>query len=263
MKHFKIFLYLLLLISPLFLINPQRGSAQSCETPPPGVPALGDGLISSKTLGNTTYITSSGKCLTGNSASIFLEQAKTKFDSYANLKILFYDQSKFPTKATSLPSPLIFSGSSLYYISSDLNIASNPTGNGVIVIFVDGDLTISNNISYADTDSESGLVFIVQGDIYIESTVTQVNAALISEGDICTTSVSGVCPTGAYQQAQQLTINGNLISINPDISDSHIKFVRTLSDNSIGAAEIINVQPKYLVILKDILATDLTVISEK
>ncbi len=260
-KLLKLYLFSLMLLFLMFL-NTVPTSAQSCATPPPGTQALANGLVSAKSLESTVY-TTTGSCIVGNEASIFLEQAKIKFDSYDNLKKLFYDQSKFATKSTTLPPSFAFSGSSLYYINSDLTVNSNASGNGVIIIFVDGDLTISTpTLSYADSDSTSGLVFIVKGDINIAPTVTQINAVLISEGDICTGYSSGTCPS-SYQLGSALTINGSLISINPDTSTNHIKFVRTLSDNSVGAAESVNAQPKYLVILKEILATDLTIVSER
>lgn len=134
-------------------------------------------------------------------------------------------------------------------------------GSGVKVVFIKQDLNINGNINFAETDSNSGLVFVVGGNINIASSVTKINAVLISSGIICTAVSGGACLSGSTD-TPQLTINGGLISLNKsDLSSSAIKLGRNLNLNN-QPAEVINKQPKYLYILRGMLTKDLVITTE-
>lgn len=135
----------------------------------------------------------------------------------------------------------------IYHVAGNLDISKKQSGGQTGVVFVDGNLHFSGDYKYG-TD-KTGAVFVVKGDVNIDTSVTQVDAVIISEGTICTAYNGTPCPS-TNVSALQLVINGSLISLNPD---KPIKFRRTLSDNS-QPAEIINHQVKYLVILRDLLS---------
>lgn len=260
----KIF-YIIVLFAPVFF-NPLRVTAQGCVPAPTGQPALAEGLITGKSLTNDVY--TNGNCLIGSNSAIYLEQAKIKFDSYDDLKGLYYDQAKSTYKYSGNPvSPAfnlpVVSSNQLFTTSSDLNVGpyTYSAATGVAVVFVENNLNITDNIK--STGNTNGLVFVVRNNINITQNVREIDAVLIAGGDICTAydSTLGICPS-PYVTASDLTVKGSLISINTDTNSNHIKFVRTLADNS-KAAEIVNTESKYLVILKDLLATDLLVVSQK
>lgn len=130
------------------------------------------------------------------------------------------------------------------------------------VVFIDEDLNIDTNYCNTTTigsscnssypvDPLTGTVFIVKGDINIASSVTRVDAVLIAEGTIYTEGAG--CEKSSLPAGSQLTINGSLISLNPLKPP---RFCRTLSNNS-QAAEVINHQPKYVVILRHLMSDTL------
>ena len=130
-------------------------------------------------------------------------------------------------------------------IKNDLN---NSTEKRTLVVFVDKTLTINTNILHPDVNS--GLVFVVKGNVNIDKTVTQIDAVIIAQGTIYTAAASGSTCTVSSVPATPLTINGSLVSLDPD---NPIIFCRSLTDNS-QPAEKINHQVKYLVILRDLLS---------
>ncbi|MFH1536169.1 MAG: hypothetical protein ABIC96_03830, partial [Patescibacteria group bacterium] len=115
--------------------------------------------------------------------------------------------------------------------------------------FVDGNLTIGpipgNKLT---TGASVGLVFVVEDDVNIDPTVTQIDAVIISSGTIYTAGAG--CANSAVTTANALTVNGGLVSLS-DVSP--IKFCRKLSDNSLAAEKIVH-QSKYLIILRDLFA---------
>lgn len=139
----------------------------------------------------------------------------------------------------------------LYHITTDgvtpgdLTISSNITVDKTGIIFVDGNLNINTNLTH--TSNSAGLVFVVKGNVNIASTVTRIDAVIISTGSIYTAGAG--CTTNSVT-AGALTIYGSLISL--DANDK-IKLCRTLANNN-AAAEIVKQQPKYLVILRDLYA---------
>lgn len=227
---------------------------------------LNEGLISA--VGNITGNTGNINqiCVTGTNEARYRE---FKVPTYDDLENQFYTLSRSSAKKTgALPGSLAFAGDGIYLHQGNLTI-NTASGNGAQIIFVhEGNLDITGNITYADADSLSGLVFVVQGDVNIYDSVTQINAVLISTGDICTAFIAGSgCPADntPYNITPELTVNGSLISLNTDpdpITGKRIKLRRNLIVND-QPAEKINKQAKYLYILRNGMFTkDLIIITE-
>lgn len=129
------------------------------------------------------------------------------------------------------------------------------------VIFVDGVLNINDNFCNTNTvgsancnsstpiDALTGTVYVVSGNVIIDPSVTRIDAVIISYGTIYTEGVD--CTMSSDPPGSQLIINGSLVSLN---ADEPIQFCRKLADNSTAAEKIVN-QPKYLVILRDLMST--------
>lgn len=184
-----------------------------------------------------------------------------KVPTYADLENQFYSLAKTPPKKnTALANGnQTFSGNGVWLQTAADFTMGTAAGSGVQIIFVRGNLHITQDITYAAADPYSGLVFIVSGNIYIYSSPVQtVNAALISFGTICTayeTAPTPGCSLGA-NYTQKLTVNGSLISLNKnDVAGGTILLRRNLLDNANQSAEQINKQPKFLYILKNGLLT--------
>lgn len=137
-------------------------------------------------------------------------------------------------------------------LNSDISVVSPSIG----VIFIDGDLFINTEIVSA-SQINSGIVFVVQGAVNIAPSVTDINAFIITFGGFCSVYNSG-CITS---DANKLTIYGSIISLSTDPTKQP-QFVRNNSSGNANPAEEIIYQPKYLVILRDIFAKDLTIWSE-
>ena len=138
----------------------------------------------------------------------------------------------------------------IYSIKGDLIISGDNTGSYTGVVFVENNLNITGDYTYGT--ATNGTVFVVKGNVYINpTTVTRVDAVIISSGTIYTAAVAGTtCTASSVTTVQPLTINGSLISLDPV---KPIIFCRSLADNS-QPAEKINHQVKYLVILRDLLS---------
>lgn len=215
-----------------------------------------DGLVSSPQLSGI-FNTSSGRCIINDYKAAF---ASFTLPTYEKLKSLYYTQAKSTGSVakenplSSLPNEgIVLAGGKdhLYYFTGNLALArsNDIKGNRTGVIFVDGNLTIgpipNSELTYGSNDT--GLVFVVGGDVVIDKTITRIDAVIISSGTIFTAGED--CLTSKIS-AKQLVVNGSLIPL--DIQKP-IKFCRNLGvDNETKPAEKINQQPKYLVILKDI-----------
>lgn len=253
-------LSLLLFVIYLNLPVPPIYAQQPCTSS-----NLNQGLISALSISGAAIGNTDQTCVVDPQAAY----RDFKVPSYEDLENQFYTLSRsIAKKSSQLQEPYLNFGTGtdnngIYLQTTDLTVSS-VTGSGVQIIFIRGDLLISGNIHYSDTDSTSGLVFIVSGDINIASTVTKVNAVLISSGEICTAYISGSCSNGSAY-TPQLVVNGSLISLNKNDLPaplSAIKFTRNLAINN-QPAEVINKQAKYLYILKGGLLTEDLVLTEE
>lgn len=267
-----IFLLIIFFITGLGLLlitfRPIFAQTQDCELDPrhEGLISATEGISGgSDTFGNTGQV-----CVINTQDASYRDFNEATLPSYADLENQFYHLTRSAAKKTGnfsngeLPG---FTGNGIYRHNGDLNISCKDStctgGSGAQVIFINGTLTITDNINYAATDSSSGLVFIVKDNINILSSVTNINAVLISSGIICTAYSGPGCLDGT-QTTGQLTINGSLISLNKTpLASPAILLRRNLANNLNQPAEKINKQPKYLYILRGgLLTKELTIIQE-
>lgn len=236
----------------------------TCSTPSGTTPPRAKGLVTSPSLSDDTrfYTDASGRCIVSD-VTAFVPFRIPTFD---DLKSIYYTQSK-ASKTDATPSGgdanqgtlrSALNTSDVVLLRGNLRLTGNLGGTPkTAVVFVDGNLSFDSNFTFGN--SNSGIVFVVGGNVFIDTSVTQVDAVIISSGVICTASSGNppTCPTSNVS-ASQLVINGSLISLN---SSNTIKFRRSLGDNT-TAAEVINHQAKYLVILRHLLSQTLQKWSE-
>lgn len=243
-NRLQLTVFLIAMTSVLFILypvtynlKPTFAQTPSCGS---GTPARNEGLVTTPTVSGKT--SSTGACITGDEV-IFVP---FKIPNFEDLKSRFYTQSRFNKVEITTTLPAIAS-QTLYHKSNDLSISS-VSGSGTAIVFVDGSLTITGNITYGT--AQTGLVFIVGGDVVIDKAVTAVNAVIIAQGKIHTAG-AGCLPS--TELASALTINGSLIALS---ESNQIRFCRRLSTND-KPSEVINHQSKYLVILRDMFSETL------
>lgn len=222
-------------------------------------PNAKDGLISAPSI---VGFYGTGVCNQDPSSAF----APYKIPKYADLKSLYFDQSKATTKAVitgnaddellanNLGAPAL---KNLIHITGNLVLNGSVAGTNTAVVFVGGNLEfISPMTQFSYGDSISGIVFIVQGDVFIDPNITTINAVIISSGFIYTAVTSTSSPPScsnspAVVTDNPLTVNGSLISLDPL---KPIRFCRTLKLGNTVASEVVNHQVKYLVILRNLLS---------
>lgn len=224
-------------------------------------PRVKSGLISTPVI-EPNFGNPEGRCVVDPKAAY----APYDIDPYEDLKAKYYTQAKssalvnkvdpfntppfsfdnFNSAMTNPTKP----GDALFLIEGDLTIDDSnfPTTllNKSAVIFVEGNLSITRNITFGENNT--GLVLVVKGDVIIDPSVTLIKAVIISSGTIYTAGAGctkNSVNVGASTNA--LTVNGSLISL----SGGKIVFCRKLNDNN-NPAEVIIQQPKYLVILRNL-----------
>lgn len=234
------------------------------------------GLISAPEISSNKFSNATGNCVIDLKAAF----VSYKIPTYADLKSLYFDQSKSAAKVESSGS--IGEGSlsnylqgaspkNLIHIMGFLSMNNNIAGSNTAVVFIDGDLYFYSPLTqFTYGNNSSGIVFVVGGNVYIDQTVRQIDAVVISAGNIYTASSGGgTCNTNSSPTNSQLLINGSLISIyrdknqatsctsaSPPANCPVIKFCRSLADNNTAAEKIVH-QPKYVVILRDLFADTL------
>lgn len=241
--------FFVFIIALPFSITPTFAQVSgNCNPSGSAAPIVGGGLVSAPDLTNNL---ANGVCVIDPRAAF----APYKIPSYDDLKSLYYTQAKSPIrKATIAASPSqgaftsTFTANDIVLVNGDLPDVNYTGTTKPSLVFVEGNLSISNNITYGDANS--GIVFVVKGNVNIDPNVTRIDAVIISSGIIYTAGAN--CLKSNTHTTGPLTINGSLISLNT-LNSSSIIFCRTLTDNS-QPAEKINHQVKYLVILRNILS---------
>lgn len=260
LKILSVFLYFFigLLITLPFAKNTK---ADNCTSGP----NRAEGLVSAESISaGSTFSTSSGACVIDPEAAPFLS---FRLPGYEELVSLYFNQNRQPASVVTKHPPLSgdlhqdsipFGGTTdhLYKINGNLTITGNNDGPNTGVVFVDGNLFFAGNYYYGSASLTGpvsgtvGAVFVVQGNVYIEPTVTRIDAVIISSGKIYTAS-SSTSPCGpnsvqSYGANSSLTVNGSLVALD---ETNNIQFCRKVSGL---AGETINQQPKYLVILRNL-----------
>lgn len=241
----------LIAVSSAMSVNPTPGPGGgiSCPTQATNTRVI-NGLISAPDAGSN-FGNFSANCVVGSQASF----APFKIPGYDDLKSIYLTQSKASKTINTGTSLAAVADGNIYNYT---NISGVSVGvynyTGTAVVFIDGSLSITGNITGT---SNMGLVLVAGGDISIMPAVTQINAVLISAGHIYTGG-SG-CSYTSPVTASQLIVNGSLISLS---SSNNIEFCRTLGNGNTSPAELINNEPKYLVILRNLYADTLQKWSE-
>lgn len=246
----SLILFFILLTIISYLLPITRAQSQACS----GGSSLprAEGLVTTPSLSGI-FNTSSGRCITNEQRAAYVS---FKIPTYEDLKSIYYTQTK-TSKTTQLANN---NQDYLYNTTGDLTITSpsDITGSNTGVIFIDKNLTIGpiSSNKFTQGNKDSGVVFVVGGDVAIDSSITQIDAVIISSGTIYT--AGGGCSTSSVTSSQ-LVVNGSLISLN---STKPIKFCRKLTNNSLQPSEKVNWDPKYLGILKDLFSDPLQKWSE-
>lgn len=239
-----------------------------------------EGLISSETLSGK-FDNPSGACVIDTKSSFTQIELPKK---YEEVKRNYYSRAKKIPRVVeiydphSLPATLTINLTTINGIynttaSFTANTVTIPNTSGpratatkTAVVFIDQNLTFSEDLVYARKNA--GIVFVVKGDVHINTSVHKIDAVIISFGQICTNydNSSSTCLTTrtALPEGVPLKIDGSLISLSDDdIRDpeERIFFGRVLIENK-DAAEVINQQPKFLVILRDLFASPLEIRTE-
>ncbi|QQG43049.1 MAG: hypothetical protein HYW45_02445 [Candidatus Daviesbacteria bacterium] len=237
--------------------TPTHAQSASCTG---STPYRAEGLVAATSLSGK-FNTSAGACVLDPKAAFF----SFKIPSFDDLKVQYYIQANNPTitkhaevaSPANLPGGKIDLGSEkdhLYSFSDNVTITGNNDfpGNRSGVIFVSRDLNLgplsSNKLD--TSKNATGLVFVVGGNVNIDSTVTQIDAVIISSGTIYT--AGGGCTTSSTSVSNTLTVNGSLVSLD---ETKPIKFCRKLLTSNQNPAEVVNWEGKYLAILNNLFAS--------
>lgn len=271
MIYLRKILIAFVLLAALVLLNITTGSVQAQA--PCSAADRNQGLVSGITMSGT-FGNPTGQCVIDQKAAY----VNFKVPNYDELKSIFYTQNKSATLSTITPTttPGCPGGDSVILtrlvvtnsptlkpvINVQCNITriadTNPTNgplfaagtNQTVVIFADNNLYIDTDLNYGG--DSYGLVIIAKGDIYIDPAVKKINAVLVNQGSVYTNSSS----TSLVPNSQQLVINGSLINLSQ--TASRINFNRSLNNNYVPA-EVVNYQPKYLVLLRGLLTQSYTI----
>lgn len=266
MGNFKLLFGVIAVLLFFFTIN--NVSAQVICNPADRNQGLVSSIGLTGTFGNPT-----GQCVIDQKAAY----VNFKVPNYNELKSVFYTQNKSAVLTTlnSTSSPncpggatiylknLSFSGKTAVNVQCTFtHIADTDPSNGpfaipgsnqTVVVFADNHVYIDTDLNYGgDT---YGLVIVAKGDIYIQPSVRTINAILVNEGNVYTTN-DGTSYTTLVPNSQQLVINGSLINLSQGAG--RIFFNRSLTDNNLPA-EVVNYQPKFLILLRGLMTQSYTI----
>lgn len=236
-----------------YILSPSFAQTNNCLSQTTN-PRVSNGLISSiSRSASDLFGSNTGNCTI--TPDTFRSRIRT-VPSYAELKSKYFDQSKATSKQEMSSFPTTpFSGDNLYHSAGSLSINSTTTGSGTQIFFIDGDLNINTNVSYHRADASGGLVFVVSGNVNVDPGVTEIDAVVITGGRFCSAvSADGSC--SKVYRATQLNIYGSLVNLSKPP-----QLVRSLTDNS-TPAEVINFQPKYFILLKNLFTETVKISAE-
>lgn len=168
----------------------------------------------------------------------YIRNSQAYHTSYEEIYNNTIDTKTSMGATTNLPTTSgVFVRNGSYTLSSSRVPNNHSTATFNQVIFINGDLTISTNLNIRN---ESALLFVVSGDVLIRRTVTDLTAAIITNGTIYT--AYDIVNTTAT-----LNLKGFYVA-------ETIDFQRTLqgTNNEITPSENFTYEPKYLVQLKSL-----------
>ncbi len=272
MKIYLLLIVTLILLATAYRLPPTTSLAQTTSTCPSGQTPIRvtGGTLSLFTVGSDTNLakySADGKCIVGTRANI----PQFGIPSFDELKSLFYTQAppspsvnKHPALAGNQDQSVLSGNNSqdhLFLINGDLNISGNIPGSDIALVFIEGNLNIKSNLT--QPAPKKGLIFIARGNINIDPSVRTIDAVLINYNIFCSAYDfgAGQCPPTNIP-AQQLVINGSVIYLN-STARATPNFVRDNGGTGNSQpAEVINYDPKYLVVLKNLMTRNLTIWKE-
>lgn len=188
------------------------------------------------------------------------------FPTNNTTKVYDYMNSRFAAKATTTgcsigASPVI------EHCAGDMSLgATNMTTAGSWIIFVDGNLNVTDNITVGSTTT---LVFIVRNNITINTNVTQADGVYIAGGTFADYDNAGTKTRSAAPY--WLVINGAVYAhafdlsaflsnqvgcapagVNPNYANPT---TNTICNNSTTPTDYVIFQPKYLIILSQLIGS--------
>jgi len=116
------------------------------------------------------------------------------------------------------------------------------------VVFISGDMNIDRDIEIA---ADTGLIFVARGDILIQGGVKRIDGIYSTDGDFKTYENVTCGSTGSNNQ--QLTINGAVHVFGEACFTRSLPPLPNIPNNRDDPAEIINYEPKYLWLFKEII----------
>ncbi|MBP6979608.1 hypothetical protein KBB41_01005 [Candidatus Curtissbacteria bacterium] len=160
--------------------------------------------------------------------------------------------SMYESKAVALPAPSALPGG-IYTTSGNLTYTGNYSFTGPVVIIVrSGNLYIENDLTIAG--NQNGVVFMVEGDINIRDTVTRADGIYIAQN-----TFRSAYNLPSIQFTDQLVIDGAVYSYGGFALDRIIDPGTGAPDDvADDPGELINYQPKYLIIFGDLLSVSNT-----
>lgn len=134
--------------------------------------------------------------------------------------------------------------------------ATNMATAGNWIIFVDGNLTVTGNITVG---ASTTLVFIVSNNVTINTNVTQADGVYVAGGTFA--DYDNAAGKARNTAPYQLVINGAVYAHAFDLSSflsnlpACVAALPTNCDNSVTPADKVNFQPKYLVVLSQLIGS--------
>ncbi len=171
-----------------------------------------------------------------------------------------YFADKFRAKAmavNTMPAPCALSSvsSGFYYCGGSLTVSTSTTisnnGGGPAVFFIDGNLNINADLKLP-TNTADAAVYIVAGDINVSSTarVKDLHGIFVARGSF--NDCNDLCGVAT---GDALTIEGALYVDGIGVGLNLSRYFSTPATNGTNPSDIINFDPKYLVVLNGLLAS--------
>ena len=164
--------------------------------------------------------------------------------------------SMYESKAVALPAPGALSGG-IYATTGNLTYTGNYTFNGPVVIIVkSGNLYVENDLNI--NGNQNGVIFMVDGDINVRDTVSEIDGILIAKN-----TFRSAYNLPSIQFTSQLVVNGAVYSFGGFALDRIIDpGTGATEDVADEPGELINYDPKYLIIYGGLLSVSNTSWSE-
>lgn len=132
-------------------------------------------------------------------------------------------------------------GSGAWHVAGDLTIAGNMPSGGKQIYYVDGDVTIMNDLkypgSYGNPSAIPSLIIVTKGNVRVLANVTQMDGMFVAVGDGNTTGVFYTC----YPKNEPASIanpcNNSQLTVNGVVAAGRIDLFRSFGASGATAAQ--------------------------